>query len=406
MSEIYIELQAIDPIIARDGRPFGVNQGRRMRSLDWPLPSLVAGSLRTAIVKASKHLDFSGDVPRLLMQVEVAGALPMTDGSLCLPAPADCIYDGGQEGVGRILCARPQTLAPGEGVDMPGGLMPVCLAPEQAAGSLKAASAPAWWPAAKYAEWLVRPEAQRDGDWFTGDFLTGPEQELRDHVCLNPDRGAAAEGLIYMTAGLRLTHLPRFGDKRGFPDGFASVAIAVRVTNGQADFAPVLGNLNMWHPLGGERRLIHWSANGSAEAWKCPEQVAQALAKNPQRVRMVLATPAIFSAGWRPGWLDESTLEGIPPFADAPKLRLKAVSISRWRAVSGWSYQPVSDGAGRAKPGPKPVRRMVPAGGVYFFEIVEGNAASLADRGWLRPVSDDEQERRDGFGLAVWGLWH
>jgi hypothetical protein len=33
-----------------------------------------------------------------------------------------------------------------------------------------------------------------------------------------------------------------------------------------------------------------------------------------------------------------------------------------------------------------------------------GSAARLAE-GWLRPVSDDPQDRRDGFGLAAWGTW-
>jgi CRISPR-associated protein Cmr3 len=109
---------------------------------------------------------------------------------------------------------------------------------------------------------------------------------------------------------------------------------------------------------------------------------------------MVLASPAVFRHGWRPGWLGEN-LEGSPP-GSAVRLRLVGLSIPRWRAVSGWSL---------AEPrGPKPVRRVVPAGGVYFFEVVGGGTAvSLADR-WLQPVSD-EQDRRDGFGLAAWGTW-
>jgi CRISPR-associated protein Cmr3 len=47
---------------------------------------------------------------------------------------------------------------------------------------------------------------------------------------------------------------------------------------------------------------------------------------------------------------------------------------------------------------------MVPAGSVYFFEVASGDPASLADQ-WLAPVSDDAQEQRDGFGLALWGTW-
>jgi CRISPR-associated protein Cmr3 len=107
-----------------------------------------------------------------------------------------------------------------------------------------------------------------------------------------------------------------------------------------------------------------------------------------------LATPAIFRGGWKPGWLN-ARLEGTPPGSKVT-LKLVGVSNGRWQAVSGWSLAP--------PPGPKPIRRMVPAGSVYFFERIEGQSATLADC-WLQSVCDEGQEKRDGFGLAVWGIW-
>jgi CRISPR-associated protein Cmr3 len=115
---------------------------------------------------------------------------------------------------------------------------------------------------------------------------------------------------------------------------------------------------------------------------------------------MMLATPALFGGGWKPGWLDDN-LEGTPPGAGV-KLRLAGVSMDRWRAVSGFGLE---DGT----LGPKPVRRMAPAGSVYFFEYISGDRTTLAAGGWLTPVSDlaaDGQDRRDGFGLALWGVWN
>ena len=109
---------------------------------------------------------------------------------------------------------------------------------------------------------------------------------------------------------------------------------------------------------------------------------------------MALATPAIFADGWKPGWLNQE-LQGKVPGTDV-KVKLVGLSIDRWRAISGWSM---------AKPrGPKPVKRYVPAGGVYFFEVVRGDAANLKNA-WLEPMSDDEDDRHDGFGLATWGTW-
>ena len=74
--------------------------------------------------------------------------------------------------------------------------------------------------------------------------------------------------------------------------------------------------------------------------------------------------------------------------------------MERWRAVSGWNLE-------KGKRGPKAIRRLVPAGSVYFFELKDGNPADLAKL-WLKSVSDkgqDGQDRRDGFGLAMWGIW-
>lgn len=102
----------------------------------------------------------------------------------------------------------------------------------------------------------------------------------------------------------------------------------------------------------------------------------------------MLTTPAVFRGGWKPGWLSNE-LVGTPP-GGTVVLRLVGLSIQRWRAVSGWS---LANLPGRPR-GPKPVRRLVPEGGVYFFETVDGKASDLAGH-WLESVSDDEQDRRD-----------
>ena len=139
--------------------------------------------------------------------------------------------------------------------------------------------------------------------------------------------------------------------------------------------------------------MVHWQQEeAETTGWNCPAGIRSALA-TATKVRMVLATPAVFKDGWKPGWLTtglEGDLSGV-------KLKLVGASNGRWKAVSGWSLAPPR--------GPKPIRRMVPAGSVYFFEVEKpGDAAPLADL-WLQSVSDDQQERRDGFGLALWGTW-
>jgi CRISPR-associated protein Cmr3 len=89
----------------------------------------------------------------------------------------------------------------------------------------------------------------------------------------------------------------------------------------------------------------------------------------------------------------------VPDFwPDDLKLKLISACIDRWKPISGWSLE-------KGSRGPKEIRRLVPAGSVYFFEVLSGKAEDLVKSLWLRSVCDKDQDRRDGFGLAVWGLW-
>ncbi len=383
-----LELTCRDPVVSRDGRPFGAGQGNRMRTVGWLLPSVVAGSLRSMIGKAADR-DFSVATAQELLQVEVAGVFPVAEGQLYLPTPQDCVVhpDWG------LLRATPLPIEQG-GCDWPvEGLRPVLLAEEQAPEDFKPEEGPAWWPSDRYATWLAGGDVA-----FDHRFLNAPQVEERTHVQLDARTGAADEGNLFTTAALPLTHLARHGARPEGPhaERFAEIKLSARVRASQW-CGEAVAKLDTFHPLGGERRLVHWKATTHALVWSCPETVRAALATEG-RARMVLVTPAIFHDGWKPGWLNDQLI-GSPPGLSAT-LKLVGVSIQRWRAVSGWS---LANLPGQPR-GPKPVRRVVPAGGVYFFETIDGTASGLEER-WLESVSDDEQDQRDGFGLAIWGVW-
>jgi len=375
-----------DPIVSRDGRPFGsveAARGNRMRIVGWPLPSVVAGSLRAALAKAAGR-EFTEDTIKELFRVNVVGFFPTCGETLYMPAPNDCAI---HPELGPLR-ASPQPIAEG-GCDWPDpNLQPVNLPADMAPEDFKPRDGPAWWPINCYAHWLAGGSVS-----FDNTFLKAPATDERTHVQLDANTGASQESLLFTTSALALAGLPRYGAEREkhWTERFAEIALTTRV---EADSwaGETAGVLDTLHPLGGERRLAHWKATAS-EIWSCPTVVTDAL-KGTNRVRMVLATPAIFSGGWKPGWLNDQ-LRGSPP-GGGPTLRLVGVSIQRWRAVSGWSLAPPR--------GPKPVKRMVPAGGVYFFEVIDETASDLVER-WLLPVSDEEQHRRDGFGLATWGTW-
>ena len=417
MSTLYLAASPHDPIVARDGRPFGIGQGIRMRSLDWPYPSVLAGSLRTMLGKMRGH--FSDEVVKQLLEIDIAGPLPMKGEQLYLPIPKDFIAKEKDKKLIAIPL-RPANFEPGEGCDLPNkSLLPTML-PEAIKEDFKPKKLPAFWSMSKMITYLSNPSGsdfalcqgsktnEEDGEtsdeaevkkesWNDDpDFLNAPDKDERVHTGINAETGVAAveKGLLFMSAGLDLSTMEKGG----------GIRFAARIETNSA-FEETISKLDEIHPFGGERRLTRWAISGQGNGWSCDNGLESLLSKSP-KIRMILATPAIFSKGWLPGWLKEVNgyLEGTPPKASNDlKLRLVSACVDRWKPISGWSAEAKSRG-------PKAIRRLVPAGSVYFFEVRQGNAGELAKNHWLKSVCDDvpgdlDRNRKDGFGLAVWGIW-
>ncbi|MBZ5495739.1 MAG: type III-B CRISPR module-associated protein Cmr3 [Acidobacteriia bacterium] len=388
----FLTLTPRDPVVARDGRPFGIRQGNRMRSLSWLYPSVLAGSLRTMLGKEAGGV-FDPVMVDGLKQISIAGPMPLIGNELFCPRPLDSLVQE-QEGRRKALAMRPADPADGEGCNLPQGLSPAML--DYDGEDFKPGNAPAFWSTARLKQWLLDPGGRNfdfppdsPGTDSCDGFLNAAERDERIHVQMDSGKGVGCEERIFVSAGLDLT---RRGSAEPWP-------LAVRVIADQS-WRRFLDGLDSLHPLGGERRLVRWlhsDEKHAARLWDCPVEINRALAES-RKVRMVIATPAIFAQGWKPGWLNDGPdgLEGSPPNSTL-RLRLVSAVIERWKAISGWSLE-----AGRV--GPKPVRRAVPAGSVYFFKII-GGAASDLSRLWLQSVCDDEQDRRDGFGLTLWGVW-
>ncbi len=116
---------------------------------------------------------------------------------------------------------------------------------------------------------------------------------------------------------------------------------------------------------------------------------------------MMLLTPAYFEQGCYP---TSETFRKLPEKVVIPQLQ--ALIVERPQIVSGWSFAR-KDEKGNLQSGPKPTRRLVPAGSVFFLKL-EGKKKFIerwVDAVWFRCIGDDEQLCNDGFGLAVVGTW-
>jgi CRISPR-associated protein Cmr3 len=382
-SPIALLLLPRGPIVVRDGRPFSATPGARAESLSWPYPGTVAGALRTSFGN-ELGWDWQSDGPDRARAVAVQGPLPVArypdkPWQVYLPAPRDALVArAAPEGPVQVHALRPWLDLPaGAGCDLPHE----ALRPLHVPVAAKPEPPMAFWPLDAVARWLARTSSGAEP--LDAGLLSELPREARVHVAIDTGRDAALQGALFVTEGLA------FAD--GASDDNPARAMLCRV-------APPPG----WQardgfvPLGGERRLVQIQVGGAA--WpELPGVLRGALAE-ARRLRLLLATPAIFARGWRPGWLDDA-LEGSPP--DAPDLRLRLVSVALGRrgAVSGWDM--ARGKGGRAKA----ARFLAPAGSVYFFEIVHGDPAASLGALWLASLCDAPQDRADGYGMAVPGVW-
>lgn len=396
----WIEITPLQPLLVRDGRSFRMTPGVRARSMNSVPPSVISGTLRTMALKlkAKEERDQWDKLP-------IRGPLYYFRKQVFVPMPEDIVF---YEDSGRLLACyrRPQAVPPKAGYlgfgnefrhenlwpasalkleSKPAKKVPALVSLEWLGKCLAGQVSELEWEE-PLAYWKEFQERINEADMKQLVFLPALVKEERTHTAIKPGTNMAEDKKLYSTEGLV------------FPDGMRMLALLGK----DAQFGGSGGQTI--HSLGGKRRPAQFRSIDIPGNAHCPVHVAEALRSNRKYIKMVLVTPAYFDHGWLPRWLgtDLMTNERAKEFLGDITLQLKWACLPRWQPVSGWSYSRKTE---------KAVRRMVPAGSVYFFEVRgDGDASELAKRAWLASVSDYNRrkgafDREDGFGLAIWGVW-
>jgi len=367
-----------DPLIFRDGKPFTATPGARAVSVPFPFPSTLAGAARTLSGFVAHGGIWNKAVIQQVLEYRVVGPFlfDRKREEVLFPAPQDALLLSGPHNERQVERIPLQPTAHFQDVltNLPEGWQLV--APVVHRKAKPHPRPPAFWRWSQMKAWLEQPQQ----GVLSLDAL-GIESlpvDYRMHVSIQRDSGTAEEGALFQTGGLTFVYAPQetaLGEA-------AELGLLV-----QTD-APLQAGLDT---LGGERRVVSWELANPNWLPSCPDGVRKALLAT-RRGRLILATPAYFEQGVRPMWVCEHP-SGV-------KLRIVGAAVGRPVHVSGWDYE---------KRAPKPTRRLAPAGSVYFFEIEVGDESAIerfVDAVWLNPISDDEQARRDGFGVALLGAWN
>lgn len=115
--------------------------------------------------------------------------------------------------------------------------------------------------------------------------------------------------------------------------------------------------------LGGESKI--------AEIQRLSEKTLNIpkLESDSKYFKLYLATPAIFENGWFPQWIDDNEAK-IGKFHGKKrniKVKLIAATVGRYVPAGGFGQEKENE-----KYQPREMRYAVPAGSVYYFEILEG----------------------------------
>ncbi len=366
-----------DSLIVRDGRPFNATAGARARSLDFPFPSTLIGTVRTQVglqKVGNSWQKFDDDSIKELLKIEMFGALLAEikeDEAIefFAPAPADSVYlNPENQNDNNLFPLVP--LKKDYFSDLRTDLHLLGRLDETKGKPIEDVK---FWQWGNFERWLINAQPQKLSKEMLG--LSALLSDQRTHVKIFDEeevkkgndgyaRKANSDGGLFQTRGLEFTTKVR-----------QRLALAMHLEYPATIEQKLTPGLL---PLGGERRIVRLE-KPEFEFPNCPQEVIDGI-KSSGHCRLVLLTPAYFENGFLPTTLNA---------------KVKAVAINRPQVISGWDFD---------KRSPKPTRRLAPAGTVYFLQL-DGDVEQWINDIWFKNIGDCEQAKRDGFGLAALGNW-
>lgn len=364
-----------DVLMFRDGRPFSGGNDHFARGAFPPPPSTIYGALRSHIlsVEWSEFNKFaSGDksiIPeRLYNEIGTPGEL----GTLTLrqfalakkdndkleqyfPAPKDIVREKGSNN-GKMFLLKPETI-PSDLVmtNLTTKLLHLWHPTEQALEN-----PPGFLSSEELKSYLLgnAPTNMMDSE----DIY---QVEERTGILKNRTKRSVETGGLYSVEYFRLK------DSLGFSVELEGVTLL-----------PEKGILR----FGGDHRSAYyavssWDNISTAEIKKKVE--------DNNRFKVVLITPAIFENGWMPGGIDKNSMEGV---VSGVKVKLAGACLGKPVGIGGFDL---------VKKMPKIMKKAVPAGSVYYFELKGSNVEAVLEKMWLRSISDERTQ--EGFGISLIG---
>lgn len=346
-----IKIDPLDTLFFRDGKPFTMGDDNWANGIFPPHPSVIFGALRSAYF--SHHIDdlINATGPDDLtkkLHIRSIYFFDHKEDKIYLPLPMDCVENKNEKkneasilphvNLNNIKTSCPTQYAlkgTGEVETVNGGLITSDI----------------------FKKYLTNSER-------SFSFIKISDKISIEHkigISIDKKSGTSEEGKLYRIGMNRLNDLSMLIEFDGLD-------------------LPASGFLK----LGGEGRAVSYEIF-SSEKFDLSFQIND----NYKLFKLYLLTPAIFTNGWLPEWIDEKTLVGD---YHRLKLRLLTASIGKTIYIGGFDMKARK---------PKPMYKAVPSGSVYYLQLMEGEIQDVFKLLNQKAISDYYSEQ--GFGIAYVG---
>ena len=371
-------LNPFDTLFFRDGKPFGFGQSAYLESIFPPAPQTTQGVVRYNIILANCKSDsvFQCEgcsindciVPENIGSLnegeygslDLYGPYLVENGKRYYPIPLDLMQES--EGQKRLVSLKPKKKKnvdewAVDQCDM--GKIPLPAKPD---GYTAIKEVKGWIEEDAIFKYLHnqtppdKRDIRQDSDFFKKEPRVGIGRDYATHT--------AKEGLLYSIAPLRFKE---------------SVSIGVKVKGIDESLQPKHNSTK----FGGEGRVCKLVIQDAAPSG------AVKLESKDKHIKMLLLQPADFDGWLPPGFKDNGSMlwEGS---INGVTLRLISACIGKPQKIGGWD---MASGSSKA------IKSYVPAGSIYFFEVINGDITSLATEGKIGANT------AIGFGHYMLGRW-
>ena len=353
-----------DTLFFRDGKPFTMGAETWADVIFPPNPSTLYGAIRTWLIfekgdlRSFRRGSFESELgtPDTKGSLKIKGPILVKNGELLFPSPLDLLKREGNGG-DNIL-----------------NYLTFSNTPDIFISDYRLCKVLIW----KGMEHMKVAEGYITGIYLN-DYLSGRENlrltEAGEIYTLEPKIGIARNRITKAVLEGHFYHIPmvRLRDDVGIAvwiEGVASV--------------PESGIIQ----LGGEGRTARVERMDKG-IFREIEDISLSL--DNRLFKVYFATPAFFENGYLPSWVNGDTFEGE---YGGIRLRLVNCVIGKYKLIGGWDI---------ARNKPKQMFRAIPAGSVYYFEILDdSDFGRVKDIFHFRNISDRYSE--EGYGLSLIGV--